>query len=192
MKKFMAFWSVVRRFRAFLTVGFLTLIPVINVLATWSYASKKVDHSWGLNNRMVANIKVGLPAFDKQTRQIWWNMFAEIVVVLVFTLVSVKINDYVYATWPAPFDQDWVTRFNLFHWYAIAAWGVSGFLIATAIVKKLNSIYQAHRSYDPEYMDEPDEGYIAKRNKAIQERLDNEAKRGTPEELDPNYINARD
>lgn len=168
MKKFMALWAAVRRFKALLSVGFLTFIPILNVIATWCYAENKVDQSQYLLRLMRENLKVGLPAFNRKTRAIWATMLAEILIVLAFTYMSVTVNTYFGGHWTNSFD--WVTEWNFFHWYEIAAWCGALFFISRSLVRKLNAIYTAHRELDPDYMDEPDPAYLAKRNKAIAER----------------------
>jgi hypothetical protein len=176
MKKFMAFWAIVRRFKAFLTVGLLMPIPIVNVLATWCYAANHLDNSHWFKRVMHENIVVGLPAFDKTTQRIWTTWLSETLVVLSFALISVTVNDYTYAHWPERFDYSWITNWNLFYWYQLAAWALSGYMITSALVRKLNAIYSVHRHQDPEYMDEADitEHFMETRKKNIEERKQKE------------------
>ena len=179
MKKFMAFWAIVRRFKAFLTVGLLTPIPLLNVLATWCYAANKLDDSHSFRRAMIDNIRVGLPAFDRTTRRIWSTWVSETLVVLSFTLISVSVNDYTYAHWPERFNYPRIADWNLFYWYGVAAWCISGYMITAALVRMLNAIYNVHRDNDPEYMDEADitEGFLTARKKAIDVRIEKEGLR---------------
>ena len=169
MKTFMAFWSVIRRFRAFFSVGLLTLIPVVNLIATWSYAGNNLSHSHALEKQMRNNIGKG-SAFDQKTRQIWYNWAAAVIVSLCFTAMSVYVNNYAYATWPQTFDANWVVAYNVFHWLAIAAWCVTGFFISANLVMNINAIYSVHREWDPRFMDNPTPEYIQKHNAAVEAR----------------------
>jgi hypothetical protein len=176
MKKFMAFWAIIRRFKAFLTVGLLTPIPIVNVIATWCYAANHLDEANWFKRVMYDNIIAGLPAFDKTTRRIWTTWLSETLVVLSFTLISVTVNDYTYAHWPERFAYPWITDWNLFFWYDVAAWALSCYMITSALVRKLNAIYNVHRHNDPEYMDEADvtEEFLARRKRAIEDRKQKE------------------
>lgn len=166
----MAFWAIICRFKSLFSVGILTLIPVINVIATWSYAGQHLDRSERLRDHMERNLKVGLSAFDNKTRQIWLTFFAEAIVVALFTVSSVCVNQYAYNNWQSFFSYEWISTYNLFHWYELAAWLGSAAFISSGLVRKLHAIYTSHREYDPEYMLEPDERYIERRNAAIAER----------------------
>lgn len=186
----MAFWAIIRRFKAFLTVGLLTPIPILNVLATWCYAANHLDDASWFKRVMHDNISVGLPAFDKTTRRIWTTWFSETLVVLSFTLISVSVNDYTYAHWPERFAYPVITDWNLFYWYDFAAWALSGYMITSALVRMLNAIYNVHRYNDPEYMDEADitEHFIETRKKNIEERKQKESWKNQAKEnlnLDP-------
>lgn len=177
MKSFMAFWSVIRRFRAFLSVGLLTLIPIFNLIATWSYAGNNLDHGRELKDQMTKNIGLGLSAFDGKTRQIWFNWAATVIVALSFTAISVFVNNYTYSTFPESFDASWITSWNALHWLEIASWCITGFFIATSLVAKLNTIYAVHREWDPRFMDNPDADYVKKHAALV------EANRKTAEKL---------
>lgn len=163
----MAMWAVVSRFKSLLSYWILVLIPVINVISTWSYAGRRLDRSRGLFNRMADNLKTGLPAFDRETRQIWLTTMTEIVIVAIFTTASVWINNYAMNTWLSP---EWHATWGFLGWFEIATWGVSAAMIVSCIVRSLNAIYTAHRGFDPEYMDTPNERYLSERNAHIAAR----------------------
>lgn len=177
MKKFMRLWPLVRRFNAFFSFGFLTLIPIINVLATWLYAICRLDAYESMKRVMEKNVRSGLPAFDRTTRRAWSTWFSESLVVMAFTAISVAVNEYAYTTWPSEFDNPWIVENNLFYWYQVAAWCLSGFLIASSLMCMINAIYDVHRNNDPEYMDEADitPDFLARRKKNIEDRQKEEA-----------------
>ncbi len=171
MKTFMAVWAVMQRFRAFFSVGILTSVPFINVIATWSYGGNKLEGGSAIQRRMNENLRAGYGAFDNFTKNSWHTLLSETIVVLVFTLISVSVNRYVYATWPSNFDKvEWFATYNLVHWYEVAAWGISIFMIMSSVVSRFNAIYQSHRNWDPEYMEEVSPKYLAERNSRIIER----------------------
>lgn len=176
MKTFMALWAVISRFKSLLSYWILVLIPIVNVVSTWRYAGKRLDRSKDLFYRMAENLKTGLPAFDKETRQIWRTTVAEIMIVLILTRTSVWVNNYAMDTW---LDPSWPVNFGYLRWFEIAAWGISGALIISCIIRSLNAIYNAHRSFDPEYMDSPSERYLSDRNAHISAR---KAKEGSQTE----------
>lgn len=177
MKKFMRLWPLVRRFKALFSFGVLTLFPVVNVLATWLYALCRLDTSASLKRVMEKNVRSGLPAFDRTTRRAWSTWLSESLVVLAFTAISVTVNEYAYRTWPSEFDYPWIVEHNAVYWYQVAAWCLSGFLIASSLMYMINAIYEVHRNNDPEYMDEADitQNFLARRKKNIEERQREEA-----------------
>lgn len=169
MKTFMAFWSIIRRFRAFFSVGLLTFIPGLNLIATWSYAGNNLSHSGALEKQMRGNISQG-SAFDQKTIQIWYNWAAAVIVSLCFTAMSVYVNNYAHATWPQKFDADWMVTWNVFHWLEIAAWCITGFFISANLIMNINAIYVVHREWDPRFMDSPTAEYIQKFQAAVEAR----------------------
>lgn len=175
MKRFMAFWSTVQRFKALLTVGILVLIPFVNILATWCYAGSKLDQSVALKKRMKDNLTVGLPAFDKHTKQIWLTWLAETILVVIFTVVTIFMNRWVVSTWPDAFDADWIVAWHAFRWLEMATTGIATSFITSSLILKVNGIYVIHRNFDPEYMEEPNADYIRRRNEAIEKRKQAEA-----------------
>jgi hypothetical protein len=177
MKMFMAFWSVIRRFRDLLSYGLLTLIPFLNLIATWSYVGNNVNHGKELKDQMTKNIGLGYSAFDGKTGQIWFNWASTVIVSLSLTAISVYINNYAYATFPQSFDTNWMESLNVLHWLEIAAWCITGFFISTSIVAKINTIYTVHREWDPRFMDNPDAEYVKKHAALV------EANRKTAEKL---------
>lgn len=154
LKAFMTFWSLVRRFKDILGQGFLTLIPVFNILFTWHYTGKRC--STGLVDpyyrRMVNNIEKGYSAFDSTTRGYWMDILSITLMSTLFIVVSVIVNWYAFSTWPSQFDYEWVARFNLTLWYQVAGLAITAAIILSTIGAMLNKIYQAHRRYDPDYM----------------------------------------
>lgn len=175
MKKFMAFWSIMQRFKALLTVGVLVLIPFVNILATWCFAGTKLDQSINLKTRMKNNLSEGLPAFDKYTKQIWLTWLAETILVVLFTVVTIYVNRWVVLTFPESFDASWITDWKAFRWLEMATTGISTSFITTSLIRKINGIYVIHRNFDPEYMEEPNPDYIRRRNEAIEKRKQAEA-----------------
>jgi hypothetical protein len=175
MKKFMAFWAVARRFKALISVGLLTIIPFINVLATWIYAAANLSFTHTLQRIMQDNLSEGRPAFDKKTRQIWISWFAEVSVVLIFTTISVSINHCAVEKWPTLFDAQWITSWNGLHWFEIAAWALSLVCITWTFVSKINAIYETHRDYDPEYMDADNSVQQKRREELLAKRAEHQA-----------------
>lgn len=180
MKKFMAFWSIVERFKALLTVGILVLIPFVNIVATWCFAGTKLDQSIPLKSRMKDNLTAGLPAFDQYTKQIWLTWLAEAILVVIFTVVTIFMNRWVVSTWPDTFDADWIVAWNAFRWLEMATTGIATSLITSSLIRKINGIYVIHRNFDPEYMEDPSQDYIRRRNEAIEKRKQAEAENSAP------------
>lgn len=172
LKTFMTIWSFIRRFRALLGTGILTLIPIVNVLVTWSYAYRHATNGtiklyYG---RMVNNIEKGYSAFDAGTKSLWADIISFSILSLIFIGVSTLVNWYAFSTWPAEFDYDWIVRYNLTYWYQITGWAVTTAIILSTVGAMLNQIYNAHKDWDPDYMDEKgiqrNKGWVDKVNAA--------------------------
>lgn len=158
LKAFMTFWATVRRFRDLIGTGFLTLIPIVNIIFTWHYAGKKCSNGTvdAYYRRMVNNIEKGYSAFDNTTRGYWMDLISIVLMSALFIVVSVGINWYAFSAWPSQFDYEWIVRYNLTFWYQIAGLAITAAILLTTIGAMLNKIYQAHKRYDPTYMSDED------------------------------------
>ena len=168
LKAFMTFWSLVRRFKDIFGQGFLTLIPVVNILFTWHYAGKHASNGvvGKYYDRMTNNISKGFSAFDNNTRSYWYDVLSFSLLSFLFIAISVAVNWYTFTTWPGQFDYQWIVTYNLTVWYQVAGLAITAAIILSTIGAMLNKIYQAHVRYDPDYMPEDaksrDPAYVQK------------------------------